>query len=199
MYLCVLDFEATCWTDPTRKNQMEIIEFPSVLYKIDNNTVSFIAEFHKYVKPTINPILSEFCTELTGIQQQTVDSADTIDNVYEKHHKWLIDNTEGLSRKIVFATCGHWDLRTMLPLELKNKGLKRHTVYSKYINVKDEFEYFYKRKAGGMTDMLKKLKIELTGRHHSGIDDTRNIAKIMLEMINSGHKILSCRLRLNFA
>ena len=39
-----------------------------------------------------------------------------------------------------------------------------------------------------MTGMLNFLKIKLEGRHHSGIDDTRNIAKIMLKMINDGHR-----------
>jgi len=32
--------------------------------------------------------------------------------------------------------------------------------------------------------MLTKLGLELTGRHHSGIDDTRNIAKILLRIKN---------------
>ena len=38
-----------------------------------------------------------------------------------------------------------------------------------------------------MIDMLKILKINLTGKHHSGIDDTRNITKILLYMIKDGH------------
>lgn len=38
-----------------------------------------------------------------------------------------------------------------------------------------------------MPNMLDYLKIPLTGRHHSGIDDTCNIAKIMLKMIEDGH------------
>ena len=56
------------------------------------------------------------------------------------------------------------------------------------IDVKAEFEYFYKTKAGGMAGMLNKLGMKLEGRHHSGIDDTRNIAKIILHLIESGHK-----------
>ncbi len=37
-YLCVLDFEATCCDkDEFTRKQMEIIEFPSVLYKIENH------------------------------------------------------------------------------------------------------------------------------------------------------------------
>jgi inhibitor of KinA sporulation pathway (predicted exonuclease) len=39
-----------------------------------------------------------------------------------------------------------------------------------------------------MTDMLDKLNIPLEGRHHSGIDDSKNTAKIMIKMIQDGLK-----------
>ena len=35
--------------------------------------------------------------------------------------------------------------------------------------------------------MLDYLNLEFIGRHHSGIDDTRNIAKILLKIISDGH------------
>ena len=39
---------------------------------------------------------------------------------------------------------------------------------------------------GGMEQMLEALDLELVGRHHSGIDDARNIAKIVLKLIECG-------------
>ena len=53
-YICVLDFEATCWNDDKiNKSTMEIIEFPSILYKLDSNNKKLekISEFNEYVKP----------------------------------------------------------------------------------------------------------------------------------------------------
>jgi inhibitor of KinA sporulation pathway (predicted exonuclease) len=186
-YLCILDFEATCFENNEKlKYQMEIIEFPSILYKITNNKYKFVSEFHKYVKPTINPILTNFCKELTGIQQETVNKAETIDVVYKEHIKWLNTNIP-YNNMVYICTCGHWDLKTMLPREIKNKNLIPHKFYKKYINVKDEFEYFYKSKVGSMLSMLSFLNLNLEGRHHSGIDDTKNIAKIMMRMIGEGH------------
>ena len=38
-----------------------------------------------------------------------------------------------------------------------------------------------------MTDMLKHLNLPLIGKHHSGIDDTRNTAEIMYKMLREGH------------
>lgn len=67
-YFCVVDFEATCWEDQDFKSaESEIIEFPAVLL----NAKSLVkeAEFHSYCRPAINPVLSEFCTSLTGITQ----------------------------------------------------------------------------------------------------------------------------------
>lgn len=65
-YLLVLDFEGTCG-DAIKRQEREIIEFPTLLYNLRTNEVQ--AQFHEYVKPVLNPTLTEFCTELTGITQ----------------------------------------------------------------------------------------------------------------------------------
>lgn len=63
--LLVLDFEATC--DSEKFSPPEIIEFPVVVF--DTATLRIEEEFHQYVRPTVNPQLTPFCTQLTGIQQ----------------------------------------------------------------------------------------------------------------------------------
>jgi inhibitor of KinA sporulation pathway (predicted exonuclease) len=192
-YLCVLDFEATCWENSKNKNQMEIIEWPSVLYKVTENenglkgTTQLIGEFHQYVKPTINFTLTAFCTQLTGITQNVVNNAGTFEIVYKNHIKWLSENVPQNSNFII-TTCGKWDLEIQLVKELYAKNFNLHGYYKKFIDVKTEFETQYKMKAYGMKGMLRDLNLKLDGRHHSGIDDTRNISKIMLQIINDGRK-----------
>merc|ERR1719460_2148124 len=61
-YICVLDFEKTCEKD-VRLDPQEIIEFPSVLLCADRIVPD--VEFHCYVRPSVNPFLTNFCTELT--------------------------------------------------------------------------------------------------------------------------------------
>ncbi len=186
-YLCVLDFEATCWDSNPRLDRQEIIEFPSVLYELTSlGEVKFVGEFSKYVKPILEPVLSNFCIELTGITQEQVNKSQPIEIVYKEHYQWLTSNVPEKS-EIYIITCGAWDLKTMLPKEVKNKKLPYPQVYKRYINIKAEFEYFYKKKAGGMGGMLNFLGLRLEGRHHSGIDDTKNIAKILLKIISDGH------------
>ena len=36
---------------------------------LNGNTLESESEIQYYVKPRVNPILTKFCTELTGIQQ----------------------------------------------------------------------------------------------------------------------------------
>lgn len=94
-YICVVDFEATCEVDNPSDFHHEIIEFPMVLinthtleivsevfeedlwrsytaYCVSNSFCPFIWQvdsFREYVKPELNPQLSDFCVKLTGITQ----------------------------------------------------------------------------------------------------------------------------------
>lgn len=47
--------------------RFEIIEFPAVL--VDAKKRKIVDHFQAFVKPSINPKLSEFCIKLTGITQ----------------------------------------------------------------------------------------------------------------------------------
>lgn len=204
-YICVLDFEATCWEGSINKEQMEIIEFPSVLLRVPidpadgslaGGPIEQVAEFAEYVRPTLVPQLTPFCTSLTGIEQTTVAAAREFAPVFRDHMTWLWEHTQGAP--CFFATCGHWDLKTQLPRELRrpHHGLRMSKIpsaYAAYINVKDEFEKLYRCKGGGMTDMLAFLHLPLVGRHHSGIDDTRNIAAILVRVLQDGRKVAEMR------
>lgn len=46
---------------------LSLVEFPAVL--LSTATGEIESEFHAYVQPQEHPVLSEFCTELTGIKQ----------------------------------------------------------------------------------------------------------------------------------
>ncbi|KAF9974719.1 hypothetical protein BGZ73_001838 [Actinomortierella ambigua] len=86
-YLC-FDVEATCEHGHSFTFPNEVIEFPIVL--LDGKTFEVVDEFHSYVKPTFRPILSDFCTELTGIQQETIDDAPTFVEVLEQFEQWMV-------------------------------------------------------------------------------------------------------------
>ena len=65
----------------------EIIEFPIVLIDVQSGVI--LERWQSYVRPTLHPTLSDFCTELTGISQKTVDAAETFDVVLERVIAWM--------------------------------------------------------------------------------------------------------------
>lgn len=181
-YICVLDFEATC--DKVKYFMNEIIEFPSVLMKYNGTNYVPVDEFQLFCKPLKNIDLSEFCKELTGIRQEQVNSGLNFTDALVNHKKWLYSHIgEG---SCIILTCGYWDLRTMMPEECKRWGItKPPTIYTKFINIKLEYQRVFNF-FGGMAEMLDHAKLTLDGKHHSGIDDCRNIGKILQRVVEKG-------------
>ncbi len=193
-HFVVLDFEATC-DGPTPPEPQEIIEFPSVL--VDAETFETIDEFEAFVRPVHHPTLSPFCMELTGITQAEVDGAPSFPEVLEAHLRWL--ESHGLStteEELPYAllTCGDWDLQTALPAQLAACSPPIDyvpTPYRRWVNIKRAFKKWDRKKryGSGMAAMLEALDIELVGRHHRGIDDSRNIMKLAHALALRGQKI----------
>lgn len=188
--LVVLDFEATCQPGGAPVPQ-EVIEFPSVLVSLRERRV--VDEFSSFVRPVHHPTLSEFCTGLTGIRQEDVDGAPSFAQVLARHQAWLAGH--GLlgpadAPRFTLVTCGDWDLASMLPVQCAAVGLGMHElprVYRRWINIKKIYvERMRTEKANGMPAMLRGLDLELEGRHHRGIDDCHNIARIALALAGRG-------------
>ncbi|CAD7955943.1 unnamed protein product [Amoebophrya sp. A120] len=145
-----------------------------------------VAEFHEYVRPTRFPVITPFCTHLTGISQTQVDAADPFLRVA---NRWLAEFMPRFPNCLLL-TCGDWDFRSCLPSQLalaaagqfpsKNRARK---VITHWCNVKEAYQLASGRKAKGMTELLDQLKLPLVGKHHSGIDDCRNLAKCCQKMI----------------
>ena len=183
--MIVLDFEATCGDEGPVRPQ-EIIEYPSVLVALD--TLEIVDEFTSFVRPYHNPQLTEFCRKLTSITQEDVDGAPYFHEALAAHEKWI--DGHGLTESnAVIVTCGDWDLGTMLPAQCR-VGLKPveclRPIYTRWLNIKVLFESIKGQKARGMASMLRALGIALTGVHHRGIDDCRNIVKILRSLVQAG-------------
>lgn len=181
-YLFVLDFEANCIENDVL-NPQEIIEFPVVIVDTVSNQILQDKIFHHYVKPKYFP-LTDFCTKLTGITQAKVDSEGIyLEDVLQRFDEFLKSNKEFAS-SFAFVTCGDWDLRTCLRKEAKFKNIELPSYFTQYINIKDVYATYFDIKGKfDMVQMLKQLKLTLDGHHHSGIDDSKNLAKILTAML----------------
>jgi ERI1 exoribonuclease 3 len=90
----------------------------------------------------------------------------------------LEDDSSNL-HSFTWIICGNWDLRTILPLQSKQSGFDRPEFVNDFINLKDLYmEYYSSTRIRGMTDMLKYSNLKFEEKHHSGIDDTKNIVRI---------------------
>ena len=119
---------------------------------IDTATFQVVSTFHEYVKPVHHPKLDPFCAELTGITQGMVDEAPEFPEVWRRFQSWLKNETliDGQGReagktKFIFATCGDWDLKTMLPEQLGlSLGMAESPPYmQKFVNVKKDSRIKY--------------------------------------------------------
>jgi len=161
-YLLILDFEAQCSNTEKLKVQ-EIIEFPIILYDIKQRTITNIF-FHHYIRPEEFPIISQFCTELTGITQEIVDNGIFLKDALDKFDEFLNENKLGPLR-FTFVTCGDWDLQQCLRKEAKFKKISLKDYFKNWINVKKVFyDYQGFKENLGMTTMLDKLGLKLEGR-----------------------------------
>uniref|UniRef100_A0A7S1FAB9 Exonuclease domain-containing protein n=1 Tax=Noctiluca scintillans TaxID=2966 RepID=A0A7S1FAB9_NOCSC len=189
-YYAVVDFECTC--DQGEWPAHEIIEFPAVFVNARTRKVDM--EFHRYVRCAENPRLTPFCTELTGITQEDVDSAERLPVVLQQFQEFL--DSHGLvtrrrerspSRPLfVICTDGPWDIRKFLRPEAGRKRLHLEHCWNRWVDVRRTFETRRGLRCG-VVPMLQHMGLAFEGREHSGLDDARNIARILIVLLESGH------------
>lgn len=173
MYI-IIDLEATCWNISIKKDN-EIIEIGAVL--IDKN-YNKIGEYQTFIKPVKNPVLSEFCKELTSIRQKDVDNAQEFSLGFKKFISWLAEKSKRRIEDIVFCSWGYYDKKQLI------KDCSFHNVnypFAEHRSLKHEFAKKRKMKPAGMKKALRICKIELEGIHHRALSDAKNITKIFIK------------------
>lgn len=186
-YYVIIDFEATCKEVNDPGYPHEIIEFPAVL--VDTEKLIVIDSFQSYVKPVVNPKLSTFCINLTGITQEQVDSADEFPMVLDEFEAWLKKHKLGTKNKYAIVTDGPWDMGRFLYGQCKLSSIPYPMFARKWVNIRKMFSNFYKCERMRLQLMLDHLHIQFEGRPHCGLDDARNIAEVLLRMIGDGASI----------
>lgn len=91
----------------------------------------------------------------------------------------------------IFVTCGFWDLKTCLANECGYKKIVVNDYLKQFVNIKLFYQSVLNKRVNSMEEMLQDLGITLEGKHHSGIDDSKNIAKILLNLLNKGGVLTS--------
>jgi 3'-5' exoribonuclease 1 len=173
-HILVVDLEATCCDiQSIPRHQMETIEIGAVM--VDTASLKIVDEFQTFIKPLRHPILTEFCNQLTSITQSQVDTAPTFPEAIKLWQPWLSQFD-----KTIFGSWGDYD-RKQLQHDSKHHRIDLpYPVSSNHINLKELFSTTQGlNKRYGMAKALNLADIVLTGTHHRGIDDARNISKLL--------------------
>ncbi|KAI0211381.1 ERI1 exoribonuclease 3 [Lamellibrachia satsuma] len=75
---------------------------------------------------------------------------------------------------------------TWLPQQCKYFNIRYPRYLKQWINIKKAYCDHQGNYARGMMAMMSGLALKHEGRHHSGIDDCKNIAKILQELAQRG-------------
>lgn len=182
-YVVVIDFEATCDKNMANLKPQEIIEFPSVL--VDCRQLTLGDSFQTYVRPVHHPILTDFCTHLTGIQQEQVDKGMLLAEAIFWHDKWLEQN--GIKDKnFAILIWSDWDCKIMLDSECKSKGLDKPQYFNRWINLKALFQGAFNGRKCNLRKAVEVSGLRWMGRAHCGLDDAKNTARLALELMRRG-------------
>ena len=185
MNYVVVDLEATCWRGARNSNSQEIIEIGAVYLESSSGPVR--GEFEHFVRPIVHPELSDFCKQLTSINQADVDRADTFWTVFHEFLDWI--GTE----PFVLCSWGAYDLN-QFRIDCQRHGIHLPKTFERHVNLKKEFARVYHVARCGMAAALKLAGLQLDGTHHRGIDDARNITKLaqlILPQLEQGGAIVA--------
>ena len=177
-YYVVVDIDANC-TDKGTLECQEIIEIPVVVICGKSLEVEF--RFHRFVRPTVVGLLTEFCVQFTGIKQEVVDAAGDICQVMEEFDGFL-NSCEILGKKWVFVACSDWDIGVCLKKEAEFKSIELRKYFNYWFSIKKLLPGF---KKGDIIEVCKYLGIEYQGRRHSGIDDCENTARCLKSLLGA--------------
>lgn len=169
--ILIVDLEATCWQGSIPEGQVnEIIEIGICL--LDTVTGALSGNKGILVRPERSTI-SPFCKQLTTLTAELLDRegvpfAEACRQLQETYN----------ARQYTWASYGAYDLK-MMSSQCDSRGVA-FPFSEDHINVKKLFtEKKGLRKPTGMNGALYLLDIPLEGTHHRGVDDARNIGKIL--------------------
>ncbi|MFU2936880.1 exonuclease domain-containing protein [Pseudomonas sp. SP16.1] len=177
-YLLCVDLEATCDSSPGFEQFMEAIEIGAVMLDLAKGEP--VAEFSSFIRPTIKPLLTPFCMELTTITQRDVDSAPGYLDVLAAVNDFL----QPFGDEWLWCSWGNYD-RNQLIKDGQLHGLAPLLPPARHINLKRCFAKEHRSKMVGLRQAARQLQLEWVGTHHRGIDDARNVGQVAMHMLEA--------------
>jgi inhibitor of KinA sporulation pathway (predicted exonuclease) len=168
-YYLVVDLEATCDDrGAVPREESEIIEIGAVL--VEGKSLRPVAELMTFVRPVLHPQLTAFCTQLTTITQAQVDPAPGFAAAAAR--------LAAFGQGALFCSWGNYD-RNQLAADAARHQLPC-PLGPEHWNIKQGFaDALGLRRCIGTQEALRKVGLTPHGTAHRGIDDARNISRLL--------------------
>lgn len=158
---------------------MEIIEIGAVM--VDARNLAIVDEFQTFVKPVRHPILTEFCKTLTSITQTQVEYAPNYLQAICSLKTWISPYSN--------AIFGSWSKFDRIQFEQDSAfHCTPYPIPFPHIDLRQRFSDSQGLSGlYGRPEALKLVGLSMEGRNHRGIDDARNIAKLLPYILGKQH------------
>jgi len=184
MEFILYDTEYTSWEGSLQRlwsgdgEEREIVQISAILVK-DLQSLNGTEFFSVYTKPIINPILSNYFTNLTGIEQNTIDNLG-------------ISISEGLEKFSTFSKnklCLCWgDDLLVINENIRLHNLKTKLNILKNVDLRDLFTNFGEDtsnyNSGTIETFSKEETIIKSGSEHNALSDCISMLAAILKLRN---------------
>ena len=172
----VVDLEAT--TEGVKGFEHEIIEVGAVVLAGDGARWE-LGNFESFVKPEKNPILSDFCKNLTNIKQEDVDRAPDFKQVMCRLENWLWYDHYVKLHELVLCSWG--EDKKLLRQQCVNSGIPYN--FGPARNIALDYKAKYKMRHASLKSAIDFFKLTFEGTQHRALADANNTARIFSDYI----------------
>ncbi len=156
--------------------RQEIIELAA--YSV-NGYREWNDKFQRFIKPTENPRLSVYCTDLTGITQEQVSKAKKFDRVFNEFQEWV----ESHDQPQLICT---WGAKDMVIIRDECHAHDLDCSFLPHsIDLKSQYAKFHQlSREVGLLKALDYTGIEFEGSPHRAADDAFNTTRLFLHYLD---------------
>jgi inhibitor of KinA sporulation pathway (predicted exonuclease) len=178
----IFDLEFTAWPGSMQRNWMAPGEFKEVVQigavKVDAATFAHVGDFECLAKPRLNPVISSYLEQLTGITNDAVANRG-VD--FSDAFARFVDFADGS----VIAAFGRDDLVFHENIQLY--GLRDVPSLPRYKNVIPWLlENGIDPRGKHACDVASLCGAQFTGRKHDALDDARSVAAGIVAVVKRG-------------
>lgn len=155
----------------------EIIEIGAIKVDEQNGNHIIVDTFQSFVKPTFSPTLTEDTIQFTGITQENIAHALTLQYALDRFMTWI--NSDH------YALCS-WgpDDKCQLVKECGQKSISLHWLHH-HNNLQQQVSRVLKREKNqqiGLKAALELVGVPFIGHQHCALDDAYNTALVYIHM-----------------